>query len=454
MTVADDSIAVSLRNVSKMYRLFDSPKHRMLEALHPFRKKYHHEFWALRDVNLDIPRGITLGIMGRNGSGKSTLLQLVCSVLSPTAGTVEVRGRVAALLELGAGFNPEFTGRDNAIFSGIVAGFSRQEMGERLPDIEAFADIGEFIDQPVKTYSSGMFVRLAFATAIHVDADILVIDEALAVGDARFQHKCFARLAEMKSLNKTIIFVSHSPAQVTAHSDRAILLVEGRSVEDGSPVRITDRYIGLMTEEESVLRPGDKKLSGQKRVEFAAARGEETGAFFDLSATSDRCQARPGYNRYENRFGSGTAVIVDYLFESNGRYHVPTIESGETISIYFKVHFLGNVAEPVAGFGIKRVDGINVYGTNTYILGLPMPGAAAGDVRIVKFSFACNLFPGHYFFDLGVGQADGTRPGTVLDVRRSIVGHEIVSSGAPRFDGLADVCPTFEDVTDLLVRTT
>ena len=241
-----NSIAVSVQNVSKKFRLFGSPKDRFWEALHPFNKKYHREFWALKDISFEVTKGMTLGIIGRNGSGKSTLLQVICSVLRPTLGTVTVNGRISALLELGAGFNPEFTGRDNVLLNGALMGFTRAEMEERFPMIEDFADIGEFINQPVKTYSSGMFVRLAFAAAINVDPDILVIDEALAVGDAKFQHKCYQKFIEFQQAGKTIIFVSHSTDAIVSHCNRAILLEKGEVVEIGEPKHIINYYIDLL----------------------------------------------------------------------------------------------------------------------------------------------------------------------------------------------------------------
>jgi ABC-type polysaccharide/polyol phosphate transport system ATPase subunit len=242
----EDTIAVSVKNVSKKFLLFGSPKDRLLEALHPFKRKYHREFWALKDISFEVPKGTTLGIVGRNGSGKSTLLQIICSVLKPTLGTVTVNSRVSALLELGAGFNHEFTGRDNVILNGALMGFTRREMEERLPLIESFADIGEFIDQPVKTYSSGMFVRLAFAAAINVDPDILIVDEALAVGDAKFQHKCYNKFLEFQNAGKTILFVSHSTDAIVRHCDYAILLDGGRIVEKGEPKTIINYYMDLL----------------------------------------------------------------------------------------------------------------------------------------------------------------------------------------------------------------
>lgn len=239
-------IAIAVKNVSKKFKLFNSPKERLLEAFHPFDKKYHREFWALRGVNLEIPAGATVGIMGRNGSGKSTLLQVICSILRPTTGSVKVWGRVATLLELGAGFNPEFTGYENVLLNGTLMGFTEEEIRARLPAIETFADIGEFIDQPIKTYSSGMFVRLAFAAAINVDPDIMIIDEALAVGDAKFQYKCFSRLREFRDKGATVLFVSHDAGAIIKQCDWAILLENGSVLEMGKPKFVADRYHDLL----------------------------------------------------------------------------------------------------------------------------------------------------------------------------------------------------------------
>jgi lipopolysaccharide transport system ATP-binding protein len=240
------SFAVSIQNISKKYRLFNSPKERLLETLHPFKKKYHHEFWALKDINFEIKKGTTVGIIGGNGSGKSTLLQIICSVLKPTSGTVKTNGRISTLLALGAGFNPEFTGRQNVLMNGALMGFSREEMKKRLPEIEAFADIGEFIDQPMKIYSSGMSMRLTFAAAINIDPDLLVVDEVLAVGDAKFQYKCYQKFTEFQNTGKTILFVSHSTDAIVKHCDSAVLLEKGEIVEIGEPKIVTNYYIDLL----------------------------------------------------------------------------------------------------------------------------------------------------------------------------------------------------------------
>ncbi len=242
MDALPPDVALVLENVSKKYRLFPSRGHRLREALHPFRRSYHREFWALRDVTLRLSRSQTVGILGLNGSGKSTLLQIIASVLQPTSGTVRVNGKVAALLELGAGFNPDLTGRENVVLNGTIQGLDHHEILARMEAIQAFADIGEFFDQPVRTYSSGMFMRVAFSTALYVDPDVLIIDEALAVGDAKFQEKCFRRFRTFQEAGKTILFVTHDRSALPRHCDLGILLHQGHVVEVGEPARIADLY--------------------------------------------------------------------------------------------------------------------------------------------------------------------------------------------------------------------
>lgn len=242
----NQDVAIEVSQVSKKFRLFNSPKERIAEALHPFRKKYHREFWALKDISFDIHRGEIVGILGKNGSGKSTLLQIICSVMQPTEGGVEVHGRISALLELGAGFNPEFTGQENVLLNGSIMGVSRQEMLQRLPDIEAFADIGDFFDQPVKTYSSGMFVRVAFAAAVHVDPEILVVDEALSVGDSKFQHRCFQRIREFMERGKTIVVVSHSTDTLLRICHRGIVIDSGKLSFIGPIAAAVNHYQNLL----------------------------------------------------------------------------------------------------------------------------------------------------------------------------------------------------------------
>ena len=249
--MSSEEIVISARNLTKAYRLFGHPGDRVKQFASFGLKKYHREFTALKDVSFDIKKGETIGIIGRNGSGKSTLLQLICGILKPTSGSIEVKGRVSAMLELGAGFNPEFTGHENVYFQGALMGFTKVRMDERFDEIVAFADIGEFIDQPVRTYSSGMFLRLAFAVAAHVDPDILVVDEALAVGDSLFQKRCYARIRQMQNQGLTLILVSHDHELVRNLTSRAMLLDRGTALFWGDTREATHRYRRIMFENEA-----------------------------------------------------------------------------------------------------------------------------------------------------------------------------------------------------------
>ena len=247
-------VAVAVQNVSKLYHLYDKPRQRLLQFLMPRlraflklpHKEYFRPFWALRDVRLDVYKGQTLGIIGQNGAGKSTLLQIICGTLAPSQGKIDVDGRITALLELGSGFNPEFTGRENVYMYGMILGIPQEEIDRRFADILAFADIGDFVDQPIKTYSSGMVVRLAFSIAVNVDPDILVVDEALSVGDIRFQNKCIRRMEELKKQGKTILFVTHSPGIVEAFCDRVVWLRDGKVFKDGDPSLVVRQYVNFM----------------------------------------------------------------------------------------------------------------------------------------------------------------------------------------------------------------
>ena len=445
----EDSIAVSVQNVSKKFRLFGSPKDRLREALHPFKRKYHHEFWALKDITFDVPKGMTLGIIGRNGSGKSTLLQMICSVLTPTSGTLAVNGRISALLELGAGFNPEFTGRDNVILNGALMGFSRSKMEERLPLIDTFADIGEFIDQPVKTYSSGMFVRLAFAAAINVDPDILIVDEALAVGDAKFQHKCYNKFLEFQKSGKTILFVTHDMNAITKHCDNAILLEKGAIVESGEPNEVVNTYINFLEN----LNP--KAVINDLITEKATTGNHVSGIsdykpvqlvikeFLQDTSYHDNCIHRKSYNKDEYRYGDGRATLLDYLVIGRDHCDVCDIESGSMINIYVKFKFYHAVAYPITGFSIKTIDGVIVYGTNTDFRNEPMKRVNAGEVIIFKFSVKMNLAAGHYFIELGISEMVNGET-KVID-RRSDIIHLQVRQMA-QFVGLVELESFLEEI--------
>ncbi|HBH78499.1 MAG TPA: sugar ABC transporter ATP-binding protein [Nitrospira sp.] len=438
--------AISVRNVSKKFRLFASPQDRLFEIFHPFRKRYHREFLALNGVSLDIPKGQTIGIIGRNGSGKSTLLQIIAGILQPTDGSVVVNGRVAALLELGAGFNPEFTGRDNVMLNGALLGIGRDEMIARIPQIEAFADIGEFFDQPVKTYSSGMFVRVAFAATIHVDPDILIIDEALAVGDAKFQHKCYEHLSSLRERGITILFVTHSMALVTTYAQHAVLMDYGQLVADGEPGLIVDKYHELLFGRNS----SPASSQGVMTEEAIGGVNLVISEMGSVRSTMDVCHSRRSYNKTETRFGNGEAKIIDFALQYEDRWDVVDVPFRSVLNVYVRAVFLGDVEAPAVGFCIKTVEGVYVYATNTIILGERLQPISKGEVRVFKFAFTLNISPGDYFLDLGVMKEDGTRGGCVLDVRRSIA-HCLVCADRDRpFDGLVDLATSFEVLEEQL----
>lgn len=434
-------IAVSVRNVSKKFRLFASPADRLREALHPFRKRYHREFWALRDVSFDVHQGETLGILGRNGSGKSTLLQIICSVMQPTEGTVLVNGRIAALLELGAGFNPEFTGRQNVMLNGAIMGVPRREMLDRMSAIEAFADIGPFFDQPVKTYSSGMFVRVAFAAAIHVDPDILIVDEALAVGDVKFQQKCLLQFERIRERGASIIFVSHSIETVTSLCDRVILLERGQVVGDGPPKMMAEQFLTMLFSEPCESKaPHPIEDKDPSRVQ-----DWKTDPIFSIDSHAANLSDRYGYNTHEVRTFTGGASIVDYLLVAEGKVPSGVIAPHASVTIFVKVHFHARIEQPIVGFELKTKTGITITGTNTFLARIQMKPADAHEVRLYRIDFATPLNQGDYFIDLGVAKYDGTPGGQVLDVRRSII-HIVIEKGETTFNGIVDIGVGFEEV--------
>jgi lipopolysaccharide transport system ATP-binding protein len=446
-----NEVAISVRDVSKKYRLFHSPQERLKEALHPFRKRYHREFWALKGVSLDVPRGQTVGILGRNGSGKSTLLQIIAGIMQPTGGEVIVNGRISALLELGAGFNPEFTGRENVLFQAQVVGLPRQEIDRRLPEIESFADIGEFFEQPVKTYSSGMFVRVAFASAANVDPDILIVDEALAVGDAKFQNKCFLKFREFQDAGKTILLVSHSFDTIIRNTDCAILLEGGRVFFQGGPKEAVDRYFELLFGQK---RSGTRVLVKQDswRNPKTAADTERLAGQHDsasivklfLDDLFSKCELRKSYNPMEFRFGSGDMEVVDYLILSGGTVDPVEIHSGTPANIYIKVFAHQYVTCPSIGFAVKTIDGALLYGCNTMMRRVPLPSMAPGQFAVVRFSMNFWVAGRDIFIDIGCGDWS-TMPARVLDRRHSLIHMQVENSDA--FDGLVDLNAEVELLT-------
>lgn len=385
-------LAIEVRGLGKCYHVYERPSHRLLQGLMRGRKRYFREFWALRGVDLEVRRGQTVGIVGRNGSGKSTLLQMLAGTLTPSEGSLRVDGRVAALLELGSGFNPDFTGRENVYLNASILGLGRSEVDARLDDILGFADIGEFIDQPIRNYSSGMAVRLAFAVQAQVQPQVLIVDEALAVGDARFQAKCFARLKQLKEEGVAILLVSHSTDQIVQHCDHALLLDGGRPVCSGRPREVVNRYLDLLFGKERPYAPA------------AEAPAAPLAAVIPFSAGDGGFETRPGYNEHEYRWGDGAAKIVDFELRSDSQAYPAVLVSGTRVRLALRIVFEREVVRPVLGFFVKTKEGVVVYASNTEYK--PMQAFAkcgrAGEVVDVSVAFDGRLADGDYFLSVGV----------------------------------------------------
>ena len=417
---------------------------------HPFSKIYHNEFWALKNISFDIPKGTTVGIIGHNGSGKSTLLQIVCSVLTPTQGEVEASGRVAALLELGAGFNPEFTGHENVMMNGVLMGFSKEEMKNRVPLIKDFADIGDFFDQPVKIYSSGMFARLAFAAAINVDPDILVVDEALSVGDAKFQNKCFQKIKEFQKIGKTILLVTHDTSAITKHCDQAMLMSDGRLVQYGEPKDIVNLYLDIIEGRQfydNHSDVGSAKENLEKRVDSIQHRSDAAlDQFLNEISEGDGCAHRKSYNKNEYRQGGKMAQIVDYLVICDKNIDPTNVFSGSRVDIYWKAIFHEDIESPRCGLTVLSVDGIMIYGSNSEYANQQVSPVFKNDVVVFKASIELSLNKGDYFITLGCGQK---KEGQLLslDRRCSLIHLHIQKEGD--FDGMANLKILYKEISKI-----
>lgn len=365
--------AICVEHVSKIYKLYERPSDRLKETLG--MKVLVKEHYALRDVNFRIRRGETVGIIGTNGSGKSTVLKIITGVVSPTGGETTVNGRISALLELGAGFNMEYTGLENVYLNGTMMGFSREEIDSRLEEILKFADIGEFINQPCKTYSSGMFVRLAFAVAINIEPEILIVDEALSVGDVFFQAKCYRKFEEFKKQGKTIVFVSHDLGSISRYCDRVILLNKGVVVEEGTPKAMVDLYKKIL-----VGRDGT-----------AGGTGEEESSY----------QKPFERNPEVLEYGEKEAEILDFTIEDEKGTPSNTIHKMEEFAIRMKVRFHQEIDDPIYAFTIKDKRGNEITGTNTLYEGISVGRKEAGEVQEITFRQKMNLQGGEYLLSLG-----------------------------------------------------
>ena len=433
---------VSVRGLGKCYEVFARPEHRLAQLFLGRRRRLYREFWALRGIDLEVARGETVGIVGCNGSGKSTLLQLVCSNLEPSCGDVVVRGRVAALLELGAGFNPEFTGRENVFLSATIMGVDEAQMSRRLAEVEAFADIGEHIDQPVKVYSSGMYARLAFAVAIHVEPDLLVVDEALSVGDEAFQRKCYARIEAIRHAGGSILFVSHSAAAIVDLCDRAVLLHHGERLYTGEPKRAVGLYQSLIyasPAQQAAIRDRivAEDRGGASPVLAGAAGGpDDAPAASAHSQAGVRAELDPALVSKSRVVypPNGASIEEPRLLAADGR-HVNCLVGGERYRLEYEVEFYAPAPNVRFYSTLKTVSGTELGGG----VHPPLDDAAGviaapGRVR-VGFSFDCRLNPGTYFFNCGVGGHEGQVLHRILDALpfRVVARRTLASFGAVDF---------------------
>lgn len=398
---------IHVNDISKVYHLYDSPTDRLKEALSPFRKSYHKDFYALKNIGLHIKDGESVGIIGMNGSGKSTLLKIITGVLTPTTGSIQVNGKISALLELGSGFNPEFTGIENAHFQCSLQGFDKKQTDALMPEILRFADIGSFIHQPVKTYSSGMYVRLAFAVAINVNPDILVVDEALAVGDAYFQSKCIDKIKEFKRQNKTLLFVSHDPGAVKTLCDRAFLLHQGKLVDQGDPDKVYDYYNALLAEK-------DAHEKGQA----------------------------PNQAHLRERSGNRKMEITKVEIENARGQVTETFVSGEEVAIAIEATAHSDVENPTFGILIRDRLGNDIFGINNYSMEMSVGKIARGEKIRVRYKLPLNLGPNIYNLTVAA-HSDHTHVQDSYDWINNAVVFRAVPSTDLQFIGACRIRPRF-----------
>lgn len=448
--------AIEINGVSKCFQVYENPVRRLKQFIVPKvdravgreSRTYHEDFWALRDVSFVLPKGETMGIVGRNGSGKSTLLQIIAGTLTPTSGNVTVNGRVAALLELGAGFNSDFSGLENVYLNASLMGLTREETESRLDDILSFADIGHFINSPVRSYSSGMLVRLAFAVQAQIEPEVLIVDEALAVGDAKFQAKCFARLKKLKQNGTSILFVSHATEQIVTHCDRALLLDGGVTQECGAPREVINRYLDILfgkkRESDSTRSEVDKQIAfaaeGEKERlerETDSEKSAEEQSEIQIRLNSF-FHKRPHYNSSEYRWGDKAAEIYDYHSEQGGQAFPGIFEPKEPIKFLFKIICHDYIFRPIFGFAVKTKEGVTIYNTNSEWQDVSIvEEAKPGESFVVSVIFPNLLFEGDYFISVGI--ASSNTQGEVIPHDRRYDSIHLPVGPVGTFTGLADL---------------
>lgn len=435
---------ISVSNLGKAYKQYPNRWSRLLEWVKLEKTKHHSLKWVLQDINFSVNAGESVAIMGVNGAGKSTLLKLITGTSHPTTGSVKMEGRVAAMLELGMGFHPEFTGRQNVYMAGQLLNISSEDIARLMPEIEAFAEIGDYIDQPIRIYSSGMQVRLAFSVATAIRPDILIVDEALSVGDAYFQAKCYQRINNFKKQGTTLLLVSHSPGDVVKHCTRAILLKNGGIALDGTSRDVSNRYLDELF--------GKKTSSTVELMEETAVNIHDTNSNAKLAydsiidGRSDAFYSRPGYRKEEHRWGHGGAAILDYLVVVNGERYPSRIEGNASTSFYFKVRFDADYDTVVPGFLIKTIEGIFLYGTNSFVSNIEGERirVISGDSKVFCFTLPMALNEGNYLISFGISSGDPLGELVPLDRRYDSV---MVNVGrALQFWGIVDLAAQFESL--------
>jgi lipopolysaccharide transport system ATP-binding protein len=416
MTKSDEAnlgpVIISASQLCKTYKMYPTSLSRFKEVFSPSRKKYHSEFRALRDINFAIRKGECVGIIGLNGSGKSTLLQLIAGVLTPSSGQVTSNGRIAALLELGAGFNGDFTGRENVYFQCAIMGFSKKQANQMVPDIESFAGIGEFFDQPVRTYSSGMYVRLAFAAAIIAEPDILIIDEALAVGDVQFQAKCYSRIQEYKDSGKTMLFVSHDPAAVKGLCSRAFLINQGSLISEGTPNHVYNVYNALIAEKND----GNPKDNSSNMLDAALQQ------------------------KIAKRSGSGEVRVTNIRLKNYAGDTSDSFVSGTQFSIELEFESQIDVINPTFGILIRDRFGSDMFGVNSHILRKNLGQIKAGSKGVIHYSMTLNLGPGLYQLSTAIHH-NSSHVESNYDWINDAVSFRVVTEGDYPFVGCARMVP-------------
>lgn len=387
----ENEYAIRVKNITKRYKLFARNRDRVRDALGlAGKKKLYKDLYALKDLSFDIKKGEAVGIIGVNGAGKSTILKIITGVLTPSEGEVEINGRISALLELGAGFNPEYTGLQNVYLNGTMMGFTKEEVDSKLDAILSFADIGDFINQPVKTYSSGMFVRLAFAVAINIEPEILIVDEALSVGDVFFQTKCFHKFEEFRKAGKTIIFVSHDLGSIRRYCDKAILLNHGEKVTEGTPAEVIDIYKRVLAGHFEEFDDQDKPYTVP-----------------DTSSASGTWKSNYEINPSHDEYGDKDVEIIDFaVIDCKGKY-TSVLTKGDPFKIKVRIRANRPAEEPIVTYTIKTMKGTDITGTNTMFEGYSLGHMEPGDEKTVTFTQKMNIQGGQYLLSIGCTRFEG-----------------------------------------------